>query len=1105
MKNLARLAFAAVLALTCVLPSEAKISDLLPRPKNIQAKNGSPFVLGREVALNDPTNNKMLKAFLAETGCTESNVAVADADAATAVIEVAIVDTIDKAFNHNVPLFPDEAYAIDVTENRIAIKALTPLGVTRAAQTLCQLAEGYDGTPAIEALSMTDWPAFKVRGFMHDVGRSFLPVEELKTEIDRLARFKVNVFHWHLTEKLAWRFEVKAYPQLTADANMTRYPGQYYTQDDCREIEAYAAERGMTVIPEIDMPGHSDVFTKAMGFSMQTDQGVEALKNILDEVVEVFPNAPYIHIGGDEVTITYTDFLKIMANYVRGKGKKVVMWNRLVAGPPSAEQCDMTQMWATAGKVVKGLPNIDCRYNYTNHFDVYADVVGIYKSNIYYAQEGTADIAGTISAAWNDTKTPNDTAIVVMNNIYANILASAERAWCGGGKQYIEVGGTTLPVGGDEYEEFADWERRFLFHKAHSLADVPIPYVKQTNVRWRITDAFPNGGDPTKVFPPETTEADVLPDVFTYEGQQYGCRTAAGAGIYLRHIWHPTVPSFFSAPADNQTAYAWTYVYSPKAQKAGAQIEFYTYSRSGSETAPPAGKWDRRGSRIWLNDAEIPAPVWEQPDASIPQDNATLELKNENLTARPVTQVELKEGWNKVFLKLPHANKGGTGRDKWQFTFVLTDTTGVNALDGIRYSATKCIDDEADNTAAVCDSVAAVLRASFNDAPGWYKPELAEPLYAQIEQVRGTLAQALDGDARAAQQNALREALATLLLEAQTAGINQPKASTDEAEVWYAMNTPLRDGRYLTAHAAGEAVTGETAKGKTAMWKFQTRTDGTFDILSSKGLYISPASANNTALTLTATVPTSGWTISETDALGYVKVTSGSVQFNQTKAAQSYQLFNWGSGTNTTDPGCKFRMEEVEMPPSPILSTADADTICWMQFYTPARESRYPTAVAAGQPVMGETVPTAASTWAFVKRADGSIDIKNRAIDGYIAPNTTNNSALIFTTNQPSTGWSVQEVGETGQYIIVCGEAQFNQTNAGNGYKVFNWGGGTNTTDAGCLYAFKIVETVVNGISQTALQPTNGDYGAWYDLSGRRVSQPAKGVYFQAGRKVILR
>ena len=1099
MKNIARLVLAAAMTLTCTLPSEAKITDLLPRPKNIQATDGMPFALGREVALNDTTDCKALKAFLAETGCTVNS-------AATATIDVAIVATIDGAFNHNVPQFPDEAYAIEVTAERIAIKALTPLGVTRAAQTLCQLAEGYDGTPAIEALTMTDWPAFKVRGFMHDVGRSFLPVEELKTEIDRLARFKVNVFHWHLTEKLAWRFEVNAYPQLTADANMTRYPGQYYTQAQCREIEAYAAERGMTVIPEIDMPGHSDVFTKAMGFTMQTDQGVEALKNILDEVVEVFPNAPYIHIGGDEVTITYTDFLKTMANYVRSKGKKVVMWNRLVAGPPTAEQCDMTQMWATSGRVVTGLPNIDCRYNYTNHFDVYADVVGIYKSNIYYAQQGTDDIAGTISAAWNDTKTPSDTAIVAMNNIYANILASAERAWCGGGKQYVEVGGTTLPLSGDEYEEFADWERRFLFHKAHSLADVPIPYVKQTNVRWRITDAFPNGGDATKVFPPETSEAEVLPDVFTYEGQQYGCHTAAGAGIYLRHIWHPTVPSFFSAPANNQTAYAWTYIYSPTAQKAGAQIEFYTYSRSGSEKAPSAGCWDRRGSRIWLNGAEIPAPVWEQPDATIPQDNATLGLKNENLTARPVTQVELKAGWNKVFLKLPHANKGGTGRDKWQFTFVLTDTAGVNALEGIRYSATQCIDDEADNTAALCDSVAAVLRANFNDAPGWYNPEQAEGLYAQIEQVRATLSQALDAAARAAQKDALREALEALMIQAQTSGINQPKASTEESEVWYAMSTPLRDGRYLTGHADGEAVTGETTKGKTAMWKFQTRPDGTFDIISSKGLYISPVASYNTALSLTASVPGAGWTISETDAPGYVKVTSGSVQFNQTKSAQqSYQLYNWGSGTNVSDAGCKFRMEEVEMPPTPLISSASGDTIYWMQFYTPGRESRYPTAVAAGQPVIGETTPTAASTWAFVPRSDGSLDIKNRAIDGYIAPNTTNNTALIFTAAQPSSGWSVQEVGETGQYIIVSGTAQFNQTNSGNGYKVFNWGGGTNTTDSGCLYAFKIIETIVNGIGQTTLQPADGDQAAWYDLSGRRVSRPAKGVYFQDGRKVILR
>ena len=161
-----------------------------------------------------------------------------------------------------------------------------------------QLAEGT--TPAVwDAVTITDWPAFKVRGFMHDVGRSVMPFEQLKRQIDLLSRFKVNVFHWHLTEKLAWRMEIKRYPQLTASENMIRYAGDYYTQEQCRELDAYAAERGVTIIPEIDMPGHSDVFTKAMGFNMQSDQGVAALKNILDEVVDVFPNAPYIHIGGD--------------------------------------------------------------------------------------------------------------------------------------------------------------------------------------------------------------------------------------------------------------------------------------------------------------------------------------------------------------------------------------------------------------------------------------------------------------------------------------------------------------------------------------------------------------------------------------------------------------------------------------------------------------------------------------------------------------------------------------------------------------------------------------------------------------------------------------
>ena len=160
-------------------------------------------------------------------------------------------------------------------------------------------------------------------------------------------------------------------------------------------------------------------------------------------------------------------------------------------------------------------------------------------------------------------------------------------------------------------------------------------------------------------------------------------------------------------------------MYSPVAQTVGAQVEFYTYSRSGSEKAPPAGEWDRRGSKLWVNGEEIAAPTWDQPDACIPQDNATQGLKNENLTARPVTPITLQAGWNKVMMRLPHAAASGTGRDKWQFTFVLTDAEGKNALDNIVYSPSKVKGESALQLDLLIDEISAYLRTRFSDKVGY--------------------------------------------------------------------------------------------------------------------------------------------------------------------------------------------------------------------------------------------------------------------------------------------------------------------------------------------------------------------------------------------------
>ncbi len=905
-----------VLFLCLAQTAQAKVNHLLPKPQVIETKSGNAFALNRNVTITDPTNSTLLAKFFTDNGCTVTG------DGAT--VTVTMVSAIDGAYDYELAGYENEAYLLEITADAINIKAITKTGVIRAAQTLMQLAEGYDGNAELEAVSITDWPAFKLRGYMHDVGRSFIEIETLKKHVDLLSRFKVNTFHWHMTENQAWRFEVKAYPQLTNASSMTRFAGKYYTQEQCKDLQNYAKERGVIVIPEIDMPGHSQAFKTAMGHSMQTDQGVAELKTILEEVAAVFPDAPYIHIGADEETIEYPNFLKIMTDKVHELGKKVVVWNPIRGVTISTSTgADMTQMWSSSGKVINGMPNIDCRYNYTNHFDVFADLVGIYKSNIYYTDKGNTNVAGTISAPWNDRKTPTEEDIIAQNNFYANVIASAERAWIGGGKQYIEKGGTTLPNSGDEYEEFADWERRFLFHKANSLKNEPIPYVKQTNVRWRITEPFPNGGDMNASFAPET---EGLKESYTVNGTTYNTGIATGAGIYLRHTWgNNIIPTYYGTTNhSNSTAYAWTYVYSDKEQTVGAQIEFQNYGRSEKDTAPDAGKWDRKGSKIWLNDTEILPPTWDNTGVGI---NNEVDLKNENFTARKPIQVTLKEGWNKVFIKLPYVGASGVRLNKWMFTFVLTDLDGKNAVEGLVYSPNKRMDVVAEQLDASITEIKREVANSTGNQPGQYSPELANDLNAVIAEIEATLNDTMNEEERAAQLAKLNTAFESFKAALTTAKINQPKASNSKVSYYYTMCTPQRDNRYAASNGANTEMTGNATVTDAAKWKFVARNDGKYNIVNkSNSTFISPASSNNTALRTQSNEPTSGWELKEAATQGLFIIVSGSAQFNQTNSGLGYKIYNWGSGTNTEDPGCQYLITEVETIEGEVTPPAEETT-----------------------------------------------------------------------------------------------------------------------------------------------------------------------------------
>ena len=642
---------------------------LLPQPQKF-TPNHVNFKMER-VKLSTPVLQQEWEAFIKEMGGSVSS-------KTSSIIEVKLLPSLP-----GIPLNQDEAYRLNVTKNRILVEAVTERGVYWAMQTLRQLAEQRNSKTRIQGCEVVDWPAFRIRGFMQDVGRTYLSMEELKKEIAVLAKFKVNVFHWHLTENQSWRLESKIFPMLNDSVNTTRMPGKYYTLEEAKELVDFCKAHNMLLIPELDMPGHSAAFIRTFRHDMQSPEGMKILKLLLEEVCETF-DVPYIHIGTDEVQFTNPKFVPEMVSFVRSKGKKVISWNPGWHYKPG--EIDMTHLWSYRGKAQKGIAAIDSRFHYLNHFDTFGDIIALYNSRIYNEEQGSDDLAGTILAVWNDRKIDTEREIIIENNFYPNMLAMAERAWKGGGTEYFDKNGTMLPVDeqSEVFRDFADFERRLLWHKENTFAGYPFAYVRQTNVKWNITDAFPNGGDLSKVFPPEES----LSDSYSYEGETYKVRPAIGAGIYLRHVWGTLVPAFYKDPKENHTAYAYTYVYSPKEQTVGLWAEFQNYGRSEADLPPLPGKWDYKGSRIWINDKEILPPVWTATHRTKSNEIA---LGNENCVIRPPLEVRLNKGWNKVFLKLP-VGKFSTPEVrllKWMFTTVFVTLDGEKAVDGLIYSPEK--------------------------------------------------------------------------------------------------------------------------------------------------------------------------------------------------------------------------------------------------------------------------------------------------------------------------------------------------------------------------------------------------------------------------------
>ena len=364
----------------------------------------------------------------------------------------------------------DESYALEVDAGGAKLDAPTPLGAMHGLQTLLQLAEWGPGGWDIPAVRVQDTPRFAWRGLMIDVSRHFMPLDQLEREIDGMAAVKLNVLHVHLSDDQGFRVESKKAPKLQLLAS----EGMFYTQDQIRELVAFARERGVRIIPEFDVPGHSTCWTVAYPelasdtpsprlVRNQTDQQLppldptnekvyKLLDDVFGEMARLFPDA-YFHIGGDEVDPKYwnksehiqafmkthdlkdADALQAMFNkrllaIVTKHGKRMIGWDEILV--PELPKESMIQSWrgpkALAVAAKQGFPTIlsagyyiDLMYPASYHYLV--DPLAGDAANL--TPEEQKRILGGEAAEWAEYITPENAD----NRIWPRTAAVAERYW----------------------------------------------------------------------------------------------------------------------------------------------------------------------------------------------------------------------------------------------------------------------------------------------------------------------------------------------------------------------------------------------------------------------------------------------------------------------------------------------------------------------------------------------------------------------------------------------------------------------------------------------------------------------------------------------------
>ena len=412
MKRLIMLVAASIVCIAAAKAQTSHTPSLIPLPKSVEMSGGE-FVFAEKLSVMvtlkaDAVFESFAKEFTKATGIKIKQVQKSN----KAQLEITLN-----------PSIPSEGYSLEIAGSKILISASEPAGFFYALQTLKQLlprnvmAGMADPTITrwvVPCVKIEDEPRFAWRGFMLDEGRHFFGKEAVKRVIDVMASYKMNRFHWHLSEDQGWRIEIKKYPKLTevgawrdskglgygnVKPDSERYGG-YYTQEDIKEVVAYAKSRFVEIVPEIDIPGHSQAAVasypeflacdpqnphevwKMQGVStdvinVSNPKAVQFAKDVIDELIELFPFG-YIHLGGDECPVAKwkqneackaqlaeigsQNFRDLQINFYRqlsdhikqkpaDKQRKLIFWNEILYGNTSMLPSDITVMaWVGADR-----------------------------------------------------------------------------------------------------------------------------------------------------------------------------------------------------------------------------------------------------------------------------------------------------------------------------------------------------------------------------------------------------------------------------------------------------------------------------------------------------------------------------------------------------------------------------------------------------------------------------------------------------------------------------------------------------------------------------------------------------------------------------------